>query len=202
MSDLKYAPISLSESDELLKTWGYDLVEEYFSVAREASVDPGSSVLEVATGTGRMTAVLTRLGCNVTTGDVTQEKAEQLWRRVTPAYAPQVKVMLLDLEKLPFTTGSVRTVFCMNTLHELANPHRCLEELLRIHDRSGTVVVGDFNETGFTAMQNVHQSIYKNDHPRGLMKITAVESILREHYSDVRVVLTPLNISLIATGKK
>ena len=202
MSTPGFAPISLSKSDELLRTWGYDLVEEYFSVAREASVDPGSSVLEVATGTGRMTAVLTRLGCNVTTGDVTQEKAEQLWRRVTPAYAPQVKIMLLDLEKLPFKTGSVRTIICMNTLHELADPHRCLGELLRIHDRSGTVVVGDFNDTGFAAMQNVHQSIYKNDHQRGLMSIIAVEPILREHYSDVRVALTPLNITFIAGGKK
>ncbi len=202
MSGLKYAPISLSESDELLKTWGYDLVEEYFSVAREASVDPGLSVLEVATGTGRMTAVLTRLGCNVTTGDVTQEEAQQLWRRVTPAYAPQVKIMLLDLEKLPFKTGSVRTIFCMNTLHELADPQTCLWEILRIHDRSGTVVVGDFNETGFTVMQNVHQSIYRNDHPLGLMKVTEAEPILRGLYSDVRVVLTPLNISFVATGKK
>ncbi|MBF8295988.1 MAG: class SAM-dependent methyltransferase [Bacteroidetes bacterium] len=194
-------PIPSTPSDDLLQSWGYDLREEYCQIAQGAALHPGAHVLEVASGTGRMTALLTRLGCSVTTGDVTQEKAEQLWQRVTPAYAHQVRLMLFDLRGLPFKTGSVGTVVCLNTLHELAEPRRSLEELLRVHDRSGTLVIGDFNETGFETMQKLHQAIYGNDHPLGSMKISEVEPILRRHYVDVKVVLTPLNISFIASGK-
>jgi ubiquinone/menaquinone biosynthesis C-methylase UbiE len=149
-----------------------------------------------------MTAVLTRLGFTITTGDVTQEKAEQLWQRVTAAYAHQVRLMLLDLSALPFKTGSVGTVVCLNTLHELAEPRRSLEELLRVHDRSGTLIMGDFNESGFETMQKLHQAIYGNDHPRRLMKICETEPLLRTRYKDVKTVQTPLNITFIASGTK
>lgn len=193
-------PIPSTPSDDLLRSWGFDLKEEYCQIVRESALQPGTHVLEVASGTGRMTAVLTRLGCTVTTGDVTQEKAEQLWRRVTPAYAHQVGLMLLDLRGLPFKTASVGTVVCLNTLHELAEPRRSVEELLRVHDRSGTLIIGDFNESGFETMQKLHQAIYGNDHPRGLMKISEVEPLLRPRYKDVRIVQTPLNITYIACG--
>ena len=196
------ATIPPSPSDELLRTWGYDLVDEYVQIVREASLPAGSEVLELATGTGRMTAVLTRLGFRVRSGDLTNEKEEQVWQRVLPQFARNVELMMLDMRALPFKSGSVRTITCLNTLHELATPHECLEELLRVHDRSGVLVLGDFNDTGFEAMQNLHQTLHGNDHPRGLLKISEAEPVLRSHYSDVKIVLTPLNISLIASGKK
>lgn len=196
------ATIPPSQSDELLRTWGYDLVGEYAHVVGEAGLVPGSEVLELATGTGRMTAVLTRLGLRVRSGDVSDEREEQVWQRVLPEFAANVELMLLDMQALPFKSGSVRTITCMNTLHELANPAECLEEILRVHDRSGVLILGDFNATGFETMQLLHRTLHGNDHPRGLMKISEAESHIRNHYSDVKVVLTPLNISLIARGKK
>jgi hypothetical protein len=90
----------------------------------------------------------------------------------------------------------------MNTLHELANPGVCLEEILRVHDRSGVLVLGDFNDTGFKTMQCLHRTLRGNDHPRGVMKVSEAESRIRNHYTNVKIVLTPLNISLIASGKK
>jgi len=186
----------------MLRSWGYDLVGEYVRVVREAAIPPGSEVLELATGTGRMTAVLTRLGHRVKSGDVTNEKNDQVWQRVLPEFAARVELMLLDMRQLPLKSGSVRTITCMNTLHELANPRECLEEILRVHDRSGVLLLGDFNDTGFETMQNLHRTLHGRDHPRGIMKISEAERILRRHYSNVKIVLTPLNISLIASGGK
>jgi ubiquinone/menaquinone biosynthesis C-methylase UbiE len=196
------ATIPRSPSDELLRSWGYNLVEEYVHVVREASLHPGSEVLELATGTGRMTAVLTCLGFRVRSGDIADENKNQVWQRVLPEFAANVELMLLDMRNLPFKSGSVRAITCMNTLHELADPGACLEEILRIHDRSGVLLLGDFNDTGFETMQNVHRTLHGNNHPRGLMKISEAEPFVRSHYSNVKVVLTPLNISLIASGKK
>lgn len=196
------ATIPPSPSDAHLGTWGYNLVEEYAYVVREASLHPGGEILELATGTGRMTAVLTRLGFRVRSGDITNEKKEQVWQRVLPEFAANVELMLLDMRQLPFKSGSVQTITCMNTLHELATPGACLKEILRVHDRSGVLILGDFNDTGFETMQRLHRTLHGNDHPRGLMKISEAESHIRNHYTDVKVVLTPLNISLIASGKK
>ena len=191
-----------SQSDDLLRTWGYDLVGEYAHVVGEAALVPGSEVLELTTGTGRMTAVLTRLGLKVRSGDVSNEKSEQVWQRVLPRFSSNVELVLLDMQALPFRSGSVQTITCMNTLHELANPGVCLEEILRVHDRSGVLVLGDFNDTGFKTMQCLHRTLRGNDHPRGVMKVSEAESRIRNHYTNVKIVLTPLNISLIASGKK
>jgi ubiquinone/menaquinone biosynthesis C-methylase UbiE len=195
------ATIPPSQSDEFLRSWGYDLVAEYAHIVSRAALNRGGEVLELATGTGRMTAVLTRLGFKVRSGDVTDEKNDQVWRRVGPGFARNVELFLLDMRALPFKSESVHTITCMNTLHELANPGDCLQELLRVHDRSGVLILGDFNETGFATMQKLHRAIYGNDHPLGSMKISEAEPLLRNLYSDVRIVRTPLNLSLIASGK-
>jgi ubiquinone/menaquinone biosynthesis C-methylase UbiE len=196
------ATIPSSPSDELLGSWGYDLVKEYVHVVSEAAIQHGSEILELATGTGRMTAVLTRLGFRVRSGDITNEKNDQVWQRVLPKFASNVNLMLLDMKQLPFKTGSVRTITCMNTLHELESPKECVEEILRVHDRSGVLILGDFNDTGFETMQNLHRTLHGNDHPRGMMKIPECESLLRNRYSNVKIVLTPLNISFIASDRK
>lgn len=193
-------PMSLSE--ELLQSWGYDLVDEYLQIVQQASLHPHDCVLELATGTGRMTAVLTRLGFHVTTGDLTAEKHQQAFHRVSSEYRDRIQLLLLDMEMLPFRNASASSITCVNTLHELERPQLCLSELLRIHNPRGTLILGDFTETGFEAMQEVHRVIYGNDHPRGSLKITGAESIIRQTYSSVETVVTPLNITYIASRKK
>jgi ubiquinone/menaquinone biosynthesis C-methylase UbiE len=195
------ASIPPSPSDELLRAWGHDLAAEYLQVVTEAGITPGSRVLELATGTGRMTAVLTRLGYSVLGGDSTDEKTDQVWNRVQPEYARLVKLTLLDMRELPFKPGSVPAITCMNTLHELQSPHECLQEMLRVHDHTGVFILGDFNETGFDTMQRLHQHIYQDNHPCGRMNVLDAEPILKRHFKEVRTIHTPLNITFIASGK-
>jgi ubiquinone/menaquinone biosynthesis C-methylase UbiE len=189
-------------SDTLLGSWGYSLIDEYVLVMQETLLPPGSNILELATGSGRMTAVLTRLGYGVLTGDESDERQSQAWQRVTPEYAAMVKMSLLDMEFLPFHDASIDTIVCVNTLHELQHPHKCLSELLRIHDPNGTLILGDFNETGFDVMQRLHQATDRSNHPRGTMGINDVEPMIKRTYSEVRTVVTPLNIIYIASCKK
>lgn len=201
-STLTRDSIPLSASDELLRTWGYDLVAEYLQVIQTASLPPGSNVLELATGTGRMTAALSRLGFHVLTGDLSDATHQQAWRRVTPAFSGSVGMILFDTGALPFRDSSTDIIVCVNTLHELEHPRQCLSELLRVHSAAGTLVLGDFNETGFEVMQNLHRIIYRNDHPRGSLKISDAQQVIKSAYSDVEMVVTPLNITYIASRKK
>lgn len=53
-----------SESDRYLFEWGYNLLDDYISMVKSAEFKSGNSVFEFATGTGRMTALLTRLNFN------------------------------------------------------------------------------------------------------------------------------------------
>ena len=191
-----------SASDALLGSWGYSLIDEYVRVMQETPLPPGSNILELATGSGRMTAVLTRLGYRVRTGDVNDERQSQAWQRVTPEYAALVEMSLLDMEFLPFHDASTDTIVCVNTIHELLHPHKCLSELLRIHGPGGTLIIGDFNETGLNVMQRLHQATDGSNHPRGTLGINDVEPIIKRTYSEVRTVVTPLNIFYIATCKK
>ncbi|MCX6145194.1 MAG: hypothetical protein NTZ35_18475 [Ignavibacteriales bacterium] len=74
--------------------------------------------------------------------------------------------------------------------------------MLRIQSPHCRIVLGDFNETGFEAMQEVHGVIYGDSHSLGSLKIADAEVILKRAYSDLEMVVTPLNITYIASRKK
>jgi len=190
-------PIPASPSDDLLRLWGYDLVSEYVQILHTARLDTEQPVLELATGTGRMAALLTRLGFRVLTGDLTDEEHARANARVTPAYADKVQHLRLDMRNLPFGDQSVSTIVCLNTLHELDDPRTCLSELIRIHDPGGTLVIGDFSEIGFAVMQRLHRAVHGDDHRSGCLRITEAKPLLAEVFPVIREVVTPLNISYI-----
>ena len=73
--------IPQSQSDLLLRAWGYDLVREYFSVAQQL---PQSSapVVELATGTGRMSAVLSCIFPSIISGDISFNDLPRVLQRI------------------------------------------------------------------------------------------------------------------------
>jgi ubiquinone/menaquinone biosynthesis C-methylase UbiE len=188
--------------DDLLRSWGYDLIGEYAQIVRAAGMENAAPVLELATGSGRMIAVLTRLGFRIVTGDITDEEHTKALRRVTPAHIDHIRRVLLDMRQLPFRDHSVPSIVCLNTIHELDDPRRCISELMRVHDRQGILIIGDFNETGFAAMQRVHHAIYGDAHREGFLKMEEVRQLLSPNYPVIHEVVTALNISYIATGRQ
>ncbi|MBI2429304.1 MAG: class I SAM-dependent methyltransferase [Ignavibacteriales bacterium] len=192
--------ISLSESDRLLHSWGFDLTKEYLSIATQ--VNTASSVaLELATGTGRMCAVLSALFPTVITGDLSLNDHERARRRIPTSTVNRVQFTQLDMESLPFRTGSIPLLFCLNTLHEVSHPKRCIEEMIRVIHPDGTLVIGDFNRIGFDAMEKIHRIIYKNEHHEGTISMEVVKAKLSGSFSVVNEVPTLLNDTLIASKK-
>jgi len=202
MIDPLIASITSSKTDVLLRERGYDLLAEYLQIIRGACFEPDVPILELATGTGRTVALLARLGYKVTTGDLTDEKRSEAMNRITPAYAEKVSMIAADMERLPFADGSMRNIISLNTLHELDHPLACVQELVRVHHPEGTLVIGDFNETGFDVMQELHQLLYGHDHPRGTLPMQELEPILRDVYGTVDSLATELNATLICRRKK
>lgn len=193
--------IPFSESDRLLQSWGYDLIGEYGAVANmiPATQEP---VIELATGTGRMCAVLSFSCPRIVTGDISLKDLPKTLHRLPPQHAHRISVLQLNMERLPFRTGSIRTIVCMNTMHEVAAPQTCLHEMIRVLHPDGLLAVGDFNATGFAMMQKVHHRVYHNEHSTGSIAMSDVESTLRSGFRDVRHLSTPLNETVFASGKR
>ena len=191
-----------SKSDEVLRSWGYDLITEYVQIIQDAHLDRASPLLELATGSGRMAAVLSRLGFGIVTGDISLQKHADALGRLTEAFSDRANHLLLNMKSLPFPDGGIRNIICLDTVHELEEPGLCVSELIRVHDPEGTLVLGDFNERGFEVMQRLHRAVYGNDHPKGFLKMAETKSILQKSYDVIRDVVTPLNITYIGTHKK
>lgn len=196
------ASIPLSGTDGQLRDRGYDLLEEYLRIIEAAGFDPMVPVLELASGPGRAAAVLSRLGFRIITGDITLVKAADMQNRMTPKYRKMLSVCQLDMEHLPFPDDAVHSILCLNTIHELDNPVRCVDELIRVHQPGGTLVLSDFNEEGFDLMQEIHMLVHGKDHFRAPTDVSVLLPQLRNRYEDMTQLETALNTSYIFRKKR
>lgn len=199
-SDIK-ASIPPSKSDGYLFKWGYDLLDDYLLLLKETGFVQGKSIFEFATGSGRMTALLTRLNFNVITGDLSFTQIADAERRITYSYQNKVKYIRLNLESIPFTENSIDNITCVNTLHHLDNPINCIKELIRVHSGKGKLLLADFNKEGFDLMDRLHKVRYGNIHPRGSANWQALKDLLTKSYSSVEVTDTKLNTGFISQNK-
>ncbi|NUN68461.1 MAG: class I SAM-dependent methyltransferase [Bacteroidetes bacterium] len=190
-----------SQSDLLLKEWGYDLLLEYDEIVRWSGAGTEEAV-ELATGTGRLAAVLACRFPSVLSGDISLQELPRVYQRIPPERLAHVRFLQLDMERLPFADNSVPLLYCLNTLHETEHPHRCLDEMIRCIRPDGMLVAGDFNRAGFDAMQWIHSIVYHNDHPEGSILSSEIEQILRSRFRTVRVLDTALNRTFAATDKR
>ncbi len=193
--------IPKSDSDLLLESWGYNLISEYHQMLKAAKFN-NSIILDLATGTGRASSVLTRMNFNVLTGDYSLDKKPEAERRITEKYFNKVKFVKLNLESLPFDDDSIENIVCLNTLHELSNPVKCLEEIIRVHSRTGIMLLADFNPIGFDVMDRLHLSRFNKIHPRGNILTKTTLKILQENYFKINLLSTELNSGFIVLGKK
>lgn len=188
--------IPLSSSDRILRSSGHDLVEEYAQMVERGRFDPAHPVVELATGTGRMTAVLAHMGFRVISGDRTQEQRARVYERLATE-RERATLVGLEMGRLPFREASLRNITCVNTLHEIDDPRSALSELLRVRHPEGRLLIADFNETGFDVMQRLEQEVYRRDHPRGSMPIAEVERTLQEAGIQFERFETGLNVAVV-----
>ena len=190
-------PIPPSASDELLRSWGYDLISEYEEMMRHAAFEQAYPVIDLATGSGRMTAVLVHLGYQVVTGDRTQEQMSRVQERLTPRHRTNARFLMLDMDRLPFHGGSIRNLVCVNTLHELDDPSTAIDEILRVMHPKGRILFADFSDLGFDVMQQLEREVYRRDHRRGDMPMADVMTLLQSKGCTVQRIELPLNVAVV-----
>lgn len=197
--DERWEPVGRTPVDQILGEIGYDLAAELREIFEASGLRHESPVLELATGTGRAVAVLTRLGHRVLTGDLTLDGWASARARLGAAHLSSVRFLRLRMERLPFRDNSLTSLVSCTTIHELAQPLPCVEEMVRVLEPGGVLLIADFNEAGFAALEHVHRTLGRSEHSRGTLPMKDASALLRRRLLRVREVHTPLLAACIAT---
>jgi ubiquinone/menaquinone biosynthesis C-methylase UbiE len=104
--------------------------------------DPSQAVLDVPTGTGRVSIELMKRGYQVTSLDLSPDMLEIVRR----SSADAVRLILADAHSLPLVADSFDAIICLRYLHFYSPERRpqaeCLiQELARIVKPGGTVII-------------------------------------------------------------
>ncbi len=190
-----------SDSDKFLASRGLNLIKEDIENIIDSGFVSSFKVYDFATGGGRMAALLTRMGFNVATCDITFILRDEAEARITDKYLGQVEFLKENLESLSFGDNSIVNIVSANTFHHLDNPVQCLNELIRIHSKQGALLLTDFTGEGYDLMDIHHHNKYAHGHPRGNYIWEELGEMLGKKYSSVKVIKKSITRSYIAKSK-
>ena len=146
------------ERKALYSSLGYDVDKERAFILEKAQPLYGD-ILEAGTGKGHFALELAKAGYSFTTFDISG--TEQAFAKLNLRYFgfdKQVDFRIENGESLSFKDKSFDVVFSVNTLHHLTNPHKVIDELLRVLSFEGKLVLSDFTQEGLALMDKIHAS--------------------------------------------
>ncbi|MCK5580328.1 MAG: class I SAM-dependent methyltransferase [Candidatus Omnitrophica bacterium] len=146
------------ERIKLFKSFGYDADGERNFIIENVGPVSGE-ILEAGTGKGHFTIALARKGFSFVSVDVSCD--EQNFARMNIKYLgleKQVDFQISDAENLHFEDNSFDNIFAVNLVHHLENPFKVVDEMARILNPGGKMVLSDFNKKGFEIIKKIHES--------------------------------------------
>ena len=190
-------------TDEYLSEMGYSLFDEYTGAVEFAAIDEGARVFDAATGSGRMTRVLSKKGYQTISGDIEWQKLEAVRDSSIFAGAHEIECIQLDLYRLCFRDSLLDNIVCANLFHEVKHPESVLSELLRIFSGSGKMVLLDFTKRGFSVIDEISRMRHRKAHTiKGAMSCKAIRSLLKERKLNFQEMDFSLNWVYVVSGKR
>jgi ubiquinone/menaquinone biosynthesis C-methylase UbiE len=186
--------------DILLQNCGFNLTEEYAKALDTANFKRFSSVLDVATGSGRMALALAQKNYKVLSCDISPEALIKAKARLGEMI-DRVALQVMNAEAMPFKSNSLPAITCANALHEMDNPVAVLREIARIISPAGKLLVIDFNPFGFNLMERLHNELNRGRHPKGIMAAKEIDFKLRSMFEKVSRTKLSLNYMWVASNK-
>ncbi len=177
------------------------LVREYDAALDLAGFDAQDTILDVATGPGRMLLEIVKRGYPVISGDVDPGALDRARERLGDL-ARKLTLVVLDAHRLQFDDNSFRAVTLANAIHEMDDPRGALDEITRVLTPDGKLLVVEFNSRGYELMELHHRMQGKGEHRKGEMSTEEIDRYLRSSFK--RVETREFNIThvWVATGKR
>lgn len=187
--------------EKILKERDTVLTREYDAALDFADFACGDTILDVATGSGRMLLQLLKRGYAVVSGDVDPQALDRARERLGDL-ADKPTLVVFDAHKLQFDDASFQAVTFANAIHEIADPRSALDEITRVLTGDGKLLVVEFNACGFELMELHHKLLGKEMHPRGKMGSNEIDRYLRQSFSCVETGEFSITHAWVASGKK
>lgn len=140
----------------LYQKFGYDIDKERSLIIEKACPLTGK-ILEAGTGKGHFTLALARAGFNFFSFDISVE--EQRYALLNLMYyglQQQVTFVVADVDAIPCDDDFFDVIFAVNMMHHLSSVRKTCDEFVRILSPQGKIVLSDFNEKGFSMLDNIH----------------------------------------------
>ena len=132
---------------------------------------PGTRVLDVATGPGYVAAAFAEAGCEVVGLDLTPAPLTIAEQMRAARGLTNLRFQLGDAEHLPFAEQTFDIVVSRYALHHCEDPQRVLTEMARVCHLQGTVVIQDLIVSELSARaayQNRFEQLRDTSHTRAL----------------------------------
>lgn len=184
----------LSERESLL-------VSDYNAALDLAGFYTRDTVLDIATGSGRMLLQMVKRGYSVVSGDIDQEALNRARERLGDL-ADKPALVILDAHRLQFDEGSFRAVTFVNAIHEIDDPRAALDEIKRVLAADGKLLVLEFNSQGFELMELHHRMQGKGEHRKGEMSTEEIDRYLRSSFDSVETREFGITHAWVASGKR
>ena len=189
-------------ADQKFIEMGYDMLGEQRRAVALAGLRIGEPVLDVATGSGRMTLSLVEAGYRVISGDISEEVVRETRERICGLVGDAVEFHVLNAVHLDLADASISSIATANAMHHMEEPERVLEEMTRVLRPDGTLLLVEFNEHGFDVVEHVRQAVHHEHHERGKISAQATREFLQAHFERVEEHALALNTVWIARGKR
>ena len=111
----------------------------------------------MGTGKGYFTEVLAEEGFSVASIDLSIE--DQQIARLNMEYGAltdRVEFYIMDAERMSFSDKQFDTVVSVNVVHHLQRPFCVLDEMIRVLQPFGKIVLADFTQEGFRLILGAH----------------------------------------------
>ena len=157
----------------LFKEYGYDMDKSRKAVL-ERAYPFSASILDVGTGPGRMSYTMAGVGFKVVSIDIDWE-VQQIARVYAEKFGilDKIEFLVMDAQNAAFKDNSFSTVFSCNLLHDVNNPPKALEEIYRICNHKGKIVIADLNREGKKIVNKAYR-INKKIHRSSVLNLDKV----------------------------
>lgn len=146
------------ERVKFYRSFGYDLEEERDFIL-DKSLPISGEILEIGTGKGHFALALAKRGFNFISIDISAE--EQKIAKLNIRYFGFEKRVIFKIEnaeQLSFPNRSFDTIFSINVFHHLERPLAVLDEMIRLLQAKGKIVLSDFTSKGLEIINACHNA--------------------------------------------